>query len=60
MAEYDEQVERLERDAKRLDEQGEHVERHIDETQSDWESKEQDTSVPGAQPEPGEEEEGGP
>jgi hypothetical protein len=42
-------AERPERDADRLEEQGERVERHIDETRSDWESKEQDASVPGAQ-----------
>ena len=32
------------------------MDRQIDETRSDWESKEQDSSVPGAQPEPDEEE----
>jgi hypothetical protein len=46
----EEPAERLERDADRLEEQGDRVEQHIDETRSDWESKEQDASVPGAQP----------
>ncbi len=47
----------MERDAERLEEQGDRVERHIDETRSDWESKGSDTSVPGAQPDLDEEEE---
>ena len=46
----EEPAERLERDADRLEEQGDRLEQHIDETRSDWESKEQDASVPGAQP----------
>jgi hypothetical protein len=54
---HEERARRLERDAERLEEQGERIEREIDETRRDWESKEQDASVPGAQPEPGDEEE---
>jgi hypothetical protein len=53
---HDEQAERLERDGERLEERGERVDRQIDEARSDWESKEHDSSVPGAQPDPGEEE----
>jgi hypothetical protein len=48
----------MERDAERLEEQSDRVERHIDETRSDWEGKESDTSVPGAQPDLDEEGEG--
>jgi hypothetical protein len=53
---HEEQAEKLERQAEYLEERGERVDRQIDETRSDWESKEQDSSVPGAQPEPDEEE----
>jgi phage shock protein A len=48
---HEEQAEDLERQAENLEERGERVDRQIDETRSDWESKEQDSSVPGAQPE---------
>ncbi|MFL5867701.1 MAG: hypothetical protein ACJ766_11455 [Thermoleophilaceae bacterium] len=41
--------EQMEREAERLQEQGERVEQHIDDARKDWEAKEQDTSVPGAQ-----------
>jgi hypothetical protein len=65
MAKHEEQAEQLERDAQRLEEQGERIDRRIEETRSDWQTKEQDVSVPGAQPdsenqepEAGEEEEG--
>jgi hypothetical protein len=34
-----------------MEEQGERLERRIDDARSDWESKEQDSSVPGAQSE---------
>ncbi len=47
---HEEQAEQLRRDAERLEEQGERVDRRIDETRSAWQSKEQDASVPGAQP----------
>jgi hypothetical protein len=49
---HEEQARELERDAERLEEQGERVDRRIDEARSDWESKERDASVPGAQPDP--------
>lgn len=54
---HEEQAERLEREAERLEEAGERVDRRIDEIRGDWESKEHDASVPGAQPAPGEDEE---
>jgi len=42
----------MEHDAEDMEEQSERVGDHIDETRRDWESKEQDQSVPGAQPDP--------
>ena len=47
----------MERDADRMEHEAERIGDHIDETRRDWEAKEQDPSVPGAQPDPGEEEE---
>jgi hypothetical protein len=58
--EHDEQAERMEHDADRMEHDSEKVGEHIDDTRREWESKEQDPSVPGAQPDPGEEEEGVP
>jgi hypothetical protein len=55
--EHEEQAERMERDAERMEHESEGVGEHIDETRRDWEAKEQDARVPGAQPDPGEEEE---
>ena len=53
----EEPAERLERDADRMEEESERVGRSIDDARSDWETKEQDSAVPGAQPERGQEEE---
>lgn len=58
MAKHEQQAERMEREADRLEEQGDRVERRIDDARKDWEDKEHDGSVPGAQPKPGENEEG--
>jgi hypothetical protein len=55
--EHEEQSERMERDAERLEHDSEKLGEHIEETQREWESKQQDPSVPGARPEPGEEKE---
>jgi hypothetical protein len=57
MTEHDEKAQQLEREAEDLEEQSDRVGEHIDETRRDWESKEQDPSVPGAQPDPDDEEE---
>lgn len=57
MTEHDEKAQQLEREAEDLEEQSDRVGEHIDETRRDWESKEQDPSVPGAQPDPDGEEE---
>jgi hypothetical protein len=55
--EHEEQAQRMERDAERLEEESERVGGNIDEARRDWEAKEQDPSVPGAQPDPDEEQE---
>ena len=55
--EHDEQAERMEHDADRMEEHSEQLGDRIDDVEDDWERKEQDISVPGAQPGPGEEEE---
>jgi hypothetical protein len=57
MTEHDEEAQQLEREAENLEEQSDRVGERIDETRRDWESKEQDPSVPGAQPDPDDEEE---
>jgi hypothetical protein len=59
--EHEEQAERMERDAERMEHESERVGEHIDETRRDWEAREQDDAVPGAQPDDEDEpEEGGP
>jgi len=55
--EHDEQADRMEDDADRLAEHSEQLGQRIEHVQDDWERKEQDVSVPGAQPDPDEEEE---
>ena len=54
--EHDEQGERLESELKRMDEHSDEIGERIDETRREWEAKEDDPAVPGAQPDPGEEE----
>ena len=53
--EHEEKADRLERELDDLEERSERVEDHIEETREDWESKEEDPSIPGAQPDEGEE-----
>jgi hypothetical protein len=50
--EHEEQARDMERDAEKMEEHSEKVGEHIDETRRDWEAKEKDPSVPGAQPDP--------
>jgi hypothetical protein len=57
MIEHDEQPGELEREADRLEHDSERVGDHIEETRRDWEAKEKDPAVPGAQPDPAEQEE---
>ena len=47
----------MERDAAEMEEHSDKVGERIEEARSDWEAKEQDPSIPGAQPDPDEEEE---
>jgi hypothetical protein len=55
--EHDEQADRLEDDADTLEQHSDQLGDRIDDIKDDWERKEQDISVPGARPDPGEEEE---
>ncbi len=58
--EHDEHADRLEHEAGRMEEHADKVGEHIEEAREDWEGKEHDPAVPGAQPDPGEEEEPAP
>jgi hypothetical protein len=55
--EHEEQADRLEENAERMEHHSEQLGERIDDVEGDWERKEEDASVPGAQPDPGEEEE---
>jgi hypothetical protein len=55
--EHEEQAERLEDDAERMEDHSDQLGERIQDVKSDWERKEQDPAVPGAQPDPDEEEE---
>jgi hypothetical protein len=55
--EHEEQADRMEQDADKLEQHSEELGERIDNVEDDWEQKEQDVSVPGAQPEPAEDEE---
>jgi hypothetical protein len=48
--EHDERADRMEEDAERMEEHSDQLGERIDDIQGDWEQKEQDVSVPGAQP----------
>jgi hypothetical protein len=48
--EYEDQAERMEKEADKLEEHSEAVGRRIEEARKDWESKQEDQQVPGAQP----------
>jgi hypothetical protein len=54
--EHEEHAEELEREADKLDEHSDEVGEDIDEARREWEAKEDDPMVPGAQPDPDEEE----
>jgi hypothetical protein len=58
--EYEEQADRMDEDADKLEQHSDQLGERIDEVESDWERKEQDASVPGAQPDPDEDEEPAP
>jgi hypothetical protein len=55
--EHEEQAEQMERDVRRMEEESDRVGDRIDDARQDWEAKEKDASVPGAQPDPDEEQE---
>jgi hypothetical protein len=50
--EHEEQADRMEEDAERMEQHSEQLGDRIEDVRSDWEQKEQDVSVPGAQPDP--------
>jgi hypothetical protein len=50
--EHEEQADQMEREADRLEEHTEKVGDRIEDVKGDWEAKESDASVPGAQPDP--------
>jgi hypothetical protein len=55
--EHEEQTDRMEEDAERMEEHSDKLGERISDVESDWERKEQDPTVPGAQPDDDEEEE---
>jgi chromosome segregation ATPase len=55
--EHEEQAERMEQEADKLEQELDRVGDEIDDARQEWEAKEEDPAVPGAQPGPGEEEE---
>jgi hypothetical protein len=55
--EHEERANRMEREADRMEEESERVGDDIEEARDEWEAKERDPAVPGAQPGPAEEEE---
>jgi hypothetical protein len=55
--EHEEQADRAEREADKLEEHSDDLGQRIENVRGDWEAKETDASVPGAQEAPDEEEE---
>ena len=55
--EHEESAKKLEEELDRLDEHSDEVGEQIDETRREWEAREDDPAVPGAQPDPDEKEE---
>ena len=54
--EHEEQADRMEEDADKLEQHSDRLGERIEDVRDDWERKEQDVSVPGARPDPDEEE----
>jgi hypothetical protein len=50
IVEHDEQADRLEREADKLEQESERVGAEIEGARREWEQKQEDSSVPGAQP----------
>jgi chromosome segregation ATPase len=59
MEDHKERAESLEEEADKLEHEADRVERDIDETRSDWEAKQDSSGVPGAVPDPEDEEDEG-
>ena len=55
--EHEEQAERMDEEAEKMEQHSDQLGEEIEDAREDWERKEHDASVPGAQPDPGEEEE---
>ena len=55
--EHEEQAEQMEEGAERMEHHSDQLGDRIEDVKEDWERKEHDASVPGAQPDPDEEEE---
>jgi hypothetical protein len=55
--EHEQQAERMEDDADRMEQHSEQLGERIGDVEDDWEQKEQDPAVPGALPDPDEDEE---
>jgi hypothetical protein len=55
--EHEEQADQPDQGADRMQRESEEVGEHIDDTRRDWEAKERDPTVPGAQPDAADEEE---
>src|SRR5919106_4528654 len=55
--EHEEQAENMEEEAGRMEQHSDQLGERIEDVKEDWEHKEHDASVPGAQPDPDEEEE---
>ena len=53
--EHEQDTDRMEEDAEKLEQHSEQLGERIDDIEGDWERKEQDPSVPGAQPDADEE-----
>jgi hypothetical protein len=56
MSEHDERADELEGEADKMEKESERVGGNIDDARDDWESKQADPSIPGAQGDPDEEE----
>jgi hypothetical protein len=54
--EHEQQADRMEDDADRMEQNSEQLGERIDEVEGDWEQKEEDPAVPGARPDPEEDE----
>jgi chromosome segregation ATPase len=57
MEDHRDRADTLDEEVEKLEQEAERVEREIDEARSDWEGKQDSSSVPGAVPDPGEEDE---